>query len=143
MPGTHSGHFLVEMDGVAAIEATQVSGLKKTHEPAEIKTGTRPMPFYARGKSKCETVTMKHAVALNATGREIFRYFNDYCEGLTTEKRNFRVVQLAEDGAGIAGIYDCIDCVPKEFSVEDNKGDGSDAAFFNVVLQPTDLRIDY
>lgn len=140
--GTHSGHFLVEMDGVSVIEATEVTGLKKVHEPVEIKTGNRAMPTYARGKSKAEPITLKHAFALNRSGREIFQYFNAYCAGLLTEKRSFRVIQLNEDGFSTHGVYELIDCVPKEFAIEGNKADGSDAAYYTVVLQPTDMFVD-
>lgn len=140
--GTHSGHFLVEFDGVAVLEATEVTGIKKTHEPVEIKVGTRALPTYARGKSKIEPVTLKHAFALNRSGREIFNYFNAYCAGLTTEKRNFRVVQLHEDGLTTAGVYELYDCVPKEFAIEGNKADGNDPAYYTVVLQPSDLIVD-
>lgn len=142
MRGTHSGHFLVEMDGVTAIEATEVTGFKKTHEPVEIKTGNRPMPTYARGKSKVEPITLKHAIALNAAGREIVDYIQAYCAGQTVQKRNFRVIQLHEDGATIAAVYECYDCVPKEFAIEGNKADGSDAAYFTAVLQPEDVQFD-
>lgn len=141
MNGTHAGHFLVEMDGVTAIEATEVTGLKLTHEPFEIRTGNRAMPIYGRGKSKIEPVTLKHAKALNAAGREIFQYFSDYVNGLIVEKRNFRVIQLEEDGFTTHAVYDAVDCVPKEFSC-DQKADGNEPAYYSVVLQPTDLFVD-
>ena len=141
MNGTHGGHFLVEYDGVSALEATEVTGIEKEHEPFELKVGTRAMPVYGRGKSKVAPITFKHAFALNTSGREIFDYFNLYTQGLTTEKRNFRVIQLQEDGLTPHGEYDLIDCVPVKFKVEDSKADSKDAAFYTFTIQPTDLRI--
>ncbi|HEV7701064.1 MAG TPA: phage tail protein [Pyrinomonadaceae bacterium] len=142
MQGTHAGHFLVEFDGVAALEATEVTGVGLTHEPVEIKVGTRALPVYSRGKSKIEPVTIKHAVAINSSGRELSRYFQDYSQGLTTEKRSFRVIQLREDGFTPHSIHELIDCVPKSYKPGDNKADGADAAYFMVELQPSDIIAD-
>lgn len=139
--GTSSAHFLVEFDGVAALEASEFSGINKKHEPVEIMLGNRAMPVYARGKSKMEAVTLKHAIALNAAGRELFQYFDDYTNGFVVEKRNLRVVQLTEDGFGTAAIMDLIDCIPMEFMHEGNKADSKDAAYFTIKLQPSDLVI--
>jgi phage tail-like protein len=140
--GTHSGHFLVEYDGVAALEASEVTGIEKETEPFEIKRGNKSMPIYGRGKSKVSPVTFKHALAINSSGAEVFQYFDDYTNGLTTEKRNFRIVQLAEDGFTPQGVYEFINTVPTKFKMEDNKADGKDAAMYSFTLQPEDLVID-
>lgn len=139
--GTASSHFLVEFDGIASLEASEVSGINKKHEPVEIMTGNRSMPFYARGKSKMEPVTIKHAMAINASGRELFQYFDDYTTFGNAEKRNLRVVQLGEDGFSTVAVIDLIDCIPTEFMVEGNKADSKDAAYFTVKLQPSDCII--
>lgn len=139
--GTSSAHFLVEFDGVSSLEASEVSGINKKHEPVEIMTGNRSMPIYARGKSKMEPVTLKHAMALNASGRELFDYFDNYTSGIVVEKRNLRVVQLGEDGFSTVAVTDLIDCVPTEFMIEGNKADSKDAAYFTVKLQPSDVII--
>jgi phage tail-like protein len=141
MPGVHQGSFLVEMDGVAALRATKVTGLKKTHEPFELQVGDSELTEYGRGKSKVEAVTIQHAFAINASGREVFQYFDDYCRGITTEKRSMRVVQLHEDGFTDQGVYELIDCVPKEFSPSDSDATGKDPAYWNIVLQPTDMYV--
>jgi hypothetical protein len=130
------------MDGVAALEATEVSGIGLTHEPAEIMVGTRALPIYSRGKSKVEPVTIKHAFALNSSGRELAQYFADYVQGITTEKRSLRVIQLREDGFTPHSIHEMVDCVPKSYKPESNKADGKDAAYFTVELQPSDLFVE-
>ena len=139
--GVHSGFFLVELDGVTALEATEVSGIQLTHEPTEIPVGTREKPIYSRGKSKVEPVTVKHAKSLNNSGREIFQWFNDFHRGLAVERRNLRVVQLSEDGKTPLETTDLIDCLPTKFKDEGNKADGKDAAYFSFEVQPSD--IDY
>lgn len=132
----------MEFDGVAALRATEVSGLGLTHEPFKIQTGDSPLPIHGRGKSQIEKVTMKHAFALNSAGRDIAQYFSDYVQGLTTEKRTFRVIQMREDGFTIHSIHELTDCVPVSYKPDSNKADGTDAAYFMIELQPTDMFVD-
>ncbi len=57
--GVSAGYFIVELDGVAAMEASEVNGVKAAMEPFELNVGTRDAPIYGRGKRKMEPVTVK------------------------------------------------------------------------------------
>ncbi len=138
MAGTANGYFLVEIEGVSVIEASEaeVGGLK--HEPVKIGVGNRPNPYLARGKYEGEEFKLKQAYALNQEGEELFKYFRDYLRGLTVEKRNIRVIQMTENGLGIERTHECIECVPTTFKPEGKKGDSKDAAYFEIAFLPTD-----
>ncbi len=140
--GTSTAHFLVEFDGVSICEASEVSGVNKKHEPVKIFTGNRRSPFYAAGKFELDVVMIKHAIGINGAGRELSGYYEDFTSGLITERRNFRIVQLDEDGISPVATFDLIRCVPTEFSLDGNKADGKDAAYFTIKLQPEDLKMD-
>jgi phage tail-like protein len=136
--GTSSGRFILEMDGVTAARASEVSGIGMKHEPFKIATGDRANPILGRSNYECEEVTVKHAYALNSTGNEMFSWFGDYVKGNRTDKLNIRLIQLAEDGYATAAIWELTECVPTMFSHENNKGDSNDAAYFTLKFKPTD-----
>lgn len=137
--GTSAGRYLVEMDGVSICRASEVSGLGLKHEPFKIPVGDRANPIIGRSNYEANDITVKHAFALNKTGREVFAYFKNYVKGLTVEKRTFRLIQLDEDGRGVVAVWEASECVPLEFNQEQNKGDSNDAAYFTFKLKPTDL----
>lgn len=138
MPGAGNGYFLVEVDGVSAIEATEcdIGGVK--HEPFKIAVGNRPNPYLGRGKFEVEEVKLKGAYALTSQGEELFQAFNDYIRGFTTQQLSFRVVQLSEDGFSTLKVHEFIECVPTMFQPEGKKGDSKDAAYFTIAFKPTD-----
>jgi phage tail-like protein len=136
----HQGNFLVEIDGVTALEATECTGGDLKHEPVEMSVGTREKPIYGRGKSKIEPVKLKHAKALNNSGAEIYQWFNDFHRGIAVDRRNLRVIQLDEQNTPVEST-DYIDCIPTNFTPVDHKADGKDAAYFSAEFQPSD--IDY
>lgn len=136
--GTSSGRYLVEIDGVSACRASEVSGIGLKHEPFKIPVGDRANPILGRSNYEANEVTIKHAYALNRTGRELFAYFGAYVKGLTVEKRTVRLIQLDEDGFGTVAVWELSECVPTEFTQENNKGDSNDAAYFTIKFKPTD-----
>lgn len=138
MPGTSSGYYIIEIDGVSAARASEVSGLNIKHDPFKIGVGDRPNPILGRSKYEIDEVTVKHAHALNNTGRELSGYIVAYCRGLRTDKLNCRLLQMAEDGFGIEAVWEMIECVPTSFSQDTNKGDSNDAAYFTFKFKPTD-----
>lgn len=139
MAGAGQGYYVLEMDGVAAARASEVTGIGLKHEHFEIGVGDQANPIIGRGKYKPQEVTVKHALALNNTGEEVFSYFKDYVKGFRTDKLSMRLIQLAEDGFTTLKIWEMIECVPTEFAQEGNKGESKDAAFFNFKFMPTDV----
>lgn len=135
---TSNGHFLVEIDGVTVIEATEFELGSVDHEPFELPVGNRPNPILGRAKYKVGECKLKQAYALNNEGIELFAYFKNYCSGITTEKRGIRVVQLAEDGFTPIGIHQFIECVPTKWQPEGKKADSKDASYFSISFRPTD-----
>lgn len=138
MPGTSNAHFLVEVDGVSILEASEVEigGIK--HEPFKLSVGNRPNPYLGRNKYEAEEVKIKGAYALNSQGEELFSNFRNYIQGFNVSKLNMRVIQLAEDGFRTVVIHDFIECVPTMFQPEAKKADSKDAAYFSIGFKPTD-----
>jgi phage tail-like protein len=138
--GTSAGYFLVEFDGVAQMEATEVSEVKLQHEPVQIHVGTREKPLQMRGKSTVPVVTVKHArVLIGGTASSIYQWFNDFHRGVAVERRNLRIVALDEDGLTPFETADLIDCVPTDFVLEAQKGDSKEASMFSFAVQPQDI----
>ena len=137
--GTASRSYLVEMDGVSAMEASEVSGIGIKAEPFKINVGNRPNPILGRAGYEPEEVTVKHAHALNSTGQEIFSWFRGFLKGDRTDKISFRLVQLAENGTSTVAVWDLTECVPTGFMQEGNKADSNDAAYFTLKFKPTDV----
>lgn len=136
--GTSSARYIIEIDGISAARASEVSGVGLKHEPFKIAVGDRANPIVGRSTYEANEVTVKHAYALNKTGQEAFRYFGDYLKGYTVQKLNMRLIQLDEDGFGTTATWELEECVPLEFTHETNKGDSNDAAYFTLKFKPTD-----
>ena len=135
--GTSSGFYMFEMDGVAAAEASEVSGIGLKHEVFKIGVGNQAYPYLGRSKYECNEVTVKHAHALNNAGKQMFQYFDDYINGVRTDKINIRLIQLGEDGFKTEATWQMEECVPTEFMQETNKGDSNDAAYVTFKFKPT------
>jgi len=135
--GTNEGNFLLEVDGVATFQATEIEigGIK--HEPYKIAVGNRPNPYLGRGKWEIEEVKIKQALALNNEASEAGGMFKDYMTGGTT-KPSVRIVTLGEDGVSEIGTDEFVDCVPTVFNPSAKKGEGKDAAYFTIAFKPTD-----
>lgn len=139
--GTSSGRFLVEMDGVSAMRASEVSGIGIKHEPYKIAVGDQANPILGRSNYEGDEVTLKHAYALNSTGQEIFSWFTAYVKGDRIDKPSFRLIQLAENGYGTVAVWNLSECVPTQLTHENNKGDSNDAAYFTLKFKPTDVEV--
>lgn len=140
MAGTSNAHFLVEVDGVSALEASEVEIGGVKHEPFKLMVGNRPNPYLGRNKYEVEEVKIKAAYALNAQGEELFQNFQDYISGFNVSKLNMRVIQLGEDGFSTVAIHDFIECVPTSFQPDGKKADSKDAAYFSIGFKPTDYK---
>lgn len=141
--GAASSRYKVELDGIAGCRASEISGIGIKHEPFKIGVGDQANPILGRGNYEGNEITVKHAHALNGTGREFFNWFGRYIKGDTVEKRSFRLIQMTEDGKGTEAIWECIDCVPTEFNQETNKGaesSSAEAAYFTMKFKPEDVK---
>jgi len=131
--------FVVEIDGVAACQATKVDGLDMLkHTPSKLMVGNRPNPIHNRGNYEVGEVTINHAESLGQTGAELYEWLLQFSKGESVERRNVRVMQMSEDGSTPIASYELVECVPTSF-----KNDGLDAAstdhgMFTFAVQPDD-----
>jgi phage tail-like protein len=139
--GTSTGRYLFEFDGIAAIRASEVSGLKKTHDEFELFESNRPNPRIGRGHFKCEPVSVKHGHALNETGDEFFLWMELFIKGDSIERRGGRLIELDEDGDTPVATWELFDCIPISIAQENNTGGGKDASYFTFVIRPEDLEL--
>lgn len=138
MQGIANAHYLVEVDGVAAVMASEVEIGGVKHEPFKINVGNRPNPILGRSTYEVEEVKIKNAYALNNEGESLFRMFETYILGTSVTKINMRVVALDQDGKTPVKTHEFIDCVPTMFQPENRKGDSKDAAYFTISFKPED-----
>lgn len=138
--GTHEGRYLLEIDGVAAIRASEVTMPSKEHTPVELYVGNHPNPTLSRGNFKVGDLTFKHATALNQTGQELFQWADDYMDGVDVGKRGARFIVMSEDGLSPLEEYELQECVPTSFKPETHSASGTGASMFTFGLRPTNMR---
>jgi hypothetical protein len=137
--GTTEGNYLIEIDGITAVRAMNVSGGGLNQTPTLVPEGNKPNPNVVRGTYEIAEVTVKQATALNDTGREFFAWLFDFCKGFTTERRGARLIELDEDGLTPVHIIDWIDCVPTSFDPDDRAARGNNQASFSFKFKPEDI----
>ena len=140
MNGTHENRYLLEFDGVAAIAASEVTMPSKEHTPAELYVGNQPNPILVRGNFKVDDMSFKHAHALNETGNEVFRWLDDFVDGVDLSRRGARLVVLDEDGVTPVDVYELEECVPRSFKPEAHSASGTGVSMFTVTIRPTNMR---
>ena len=138
--GTSEGRYLIELDGIAAVRATEVSGLKIELDNFELYEGNKGNPSYGRGHFKVGEVTVKHAHALNQTGAEFLSWLQDFARGIAVERRGARFIVLDEDGSTPIEDYELLSCIPKMFQVESHTAGGNNPSFFTFSIQPEDMQ---
>ncbi len=139
--GTNEGNYLIEIDGISAVRAMNVSGGAMNMTPTLTSEGNRRNPHVGGGNFEVDEVTVKQATALNDTGSEFFSWLNDYARGYTTERRTLRIVELDEDGATPVQTWEYIGCVPTSISPDDRSARGTNSASFTFKLKPEDFRL--
>jgi phage tail-like protein len=139
--GTSAGNFVVELDGVAALRATEVSGLKLDHKHFTFNVGNEPGAKHGRGHFEVADITVKHATALNSTGQEVFSWLADFSKGRSVERRTFRFILFEEDGTTVVDTYECYECIPLSYESGTHTGGSTDASMFNFVLKPEDVEL--
>jgi phage tail-like protein len=135
----NKNQFLVEIDGVASVNATKVDGLDVIkHTPSKLMIGNRGNPIHGLGNHEVGEVTVTHAEVMGQTGREVWRWHRDYIKRVDLVKRNVRVVQFEEDGATVAQEYELRGCVPTSFKSDGTDANSGDPQFFTFGFQPED-----
>jgi phage tail-like protein len=138
--GTSESRYLVEVDGVTALDVSEVSGFGKKHTPFKLSVGNRPSPILGRGNFEIEEVTFKHAHALNNAGQEFMQWLEDFTDGIDTSRRSARVIVLDEDGQSPVAQYELLDCVPTSFKIETHTAGGNNPSYFSFMLMPENMR---
>lgn len=138
--GTHENRYILELDGVAAVAASEVTMPGKDHTPFELYVGNRSNPILGGGNFKIGDLSFKHAHALNQAGTELFQWMDDYTGRIDLSKRNARLVVMDEDGQTPVAEYEMTECVPTSFKPEAHSASGTNASMFSFSLRPTDMR---
>lgn len=136
---SHENRFLLEIDGISVISATEVTmpGMKQT--PFKHQPGNQPFPELGRGNYEIEELTFKHAHGVGQAGEEFARRMSLYIQGVVVEKFNARFIVLDEAGRSPVATYELQDCVPTMFKPESHNGSGTNVSQFSCSIQPTDM----
>jgi hypothetical protein len=140
--GTSEARYIIEMDGVPVLTATEVSGLTKKHTPAKFNVSNQPFPNFPRGNYEIEPVKVKHAHALNSAGSSVFTWYDLFVNGFDVQRITFRFIVLDEDGETPIATYECTNCSPTDFGPDTHNADGKNASFFNFAVQPQNMTYD-
>jgi len=141
MQGTHEGRYLLEIDGVSSIRASEATMPGKDHTPFELYVGDQPNPLLGRGNFKVDVLTLKHAHALTQAGEELFRWADDFMDGVDLSRRGARFIVLDESGQSPVAEYELQECVPTSFKPETHSASGTNASMFTFALRPTNMRL--
>jgi len=138
--GTHENRYVVEVDGVSAVAASEMTPPSKDHTPVELYTGNKPNHTLSRGNFKIGDFSFKHAHALNQAGADLFQWMDDYTDGIDNTKRTVRIVVFDEDGQTPVDEYELQDCVPTSYKPESHSASGTNASMFSFTLRPENMR---
>jgi hypothetical protein len=137
---SREGNYLLELDGFGAISATEVALPSKTHTPWEHQPGNQASPDLGRGNFKVEEMTFKHAHGVGQIADQLNAYFDDYLDGVRTDKLNGRFIVNDESGLVPVMTYEIVDAVPTQFKIENHSGTGTGVSMFTFGLRPTNFR---
>jgi len=137
--GTHENRYLIEIDGIGQIRATEATMPGKDHTPVELYLGNEKNPLLLLGNFKVEALTIKHASALNETRREFSQWLDDFLAGTDLQRRTARMIVLEEDGQTPVDEYELQECVPTSFKLETHSASGTGASMFTMGLRPENM----
>jgi phage tail-like protein len=135
------GRFLLEVDGITAIAATEATPPGMKHTPVKYQPANQEQPEHVRGNVEIEECSFKHARGIGQAGRELMQWLSDYASGLAVVKKNARFITLDEAGVSPVETWEMIDCVPTMYKPESGSGAGTNVATFSFNLQPTRARL--
>jgi len=131
--------FLVEIDGVTGIVATETTPPGFKHTPVKYQPGNQHKPIHLRGNSEVEEMTFKHARAVNGVGLQLVQWLQDFASGDAVEPRTVRFITMDEAGRNPVETWQLRDCVPTMFKPDSGSGTGTNVATFSFSLQPDDV----
>lgn len=140
MQGTHENRYIIEVDGVSSVAASECTMPGKEHTPFELAIGNQNFVFLGRGNIKVDDMSFKHAHALNESGNDLFRWLDDFTEGVDLSRRTVRMVVMDEAGVTPVDVYELQECVPRSFKPEGHSASGTGASMFTFSLRPTQMR---
>lgn len=132
--------FLLELDGFGPISALDATMPGKTHTPVEHQPGNQAEPELLRGNTKTEELTLKHAHGVGNILAEFTAYFDNYIDGLRTDKLQGRFLVMDESGLVVQETYELQDAVPTQLKPEQHTGTGTGVSAFTIGLRPTRFR---
>ena len=136
---TSENRFLLEIDGIGTIRATEVTMPDKEHTPVELYVGNRPNPILVRGNFKVNELTFKHATGLGQVTREISQWVDNYTSGLDVTKRGARFIVLDEAGVTPIDTYELRNGVPTRFKPETHGAANTSASMFTFGFRAEDM----
>lgn len=139
--GTSEARYVIEVDGVSAVRASEVTGVGLDHTPFKLYESNRGNPMLGRGNYECTEVKIKQGHALNEAGQEFFQWVADFVRGEDVERRFARLIVYDENGRTIHKIWEMHECIPMKMEEDNHKSGGSEPAYFNVSIKPTDLEL--
>ncbi|MET0626567.1 MAG: hypothetical protein ABW250_26770 [Pyrinomonadaceae bacterium] len=140
MPSSDS-RYLLELDGFGPIAALDVTMPTKTHTPVEYQPGNVAEPELVRGNTKTEELTLKHAHGVGNVAENFARYFDDFIDGLRTDRLQGRFLVMDESGLVVQQTYEIQDAVPTQFKPEQHTGTGTGVSSFTIGLRPSRFRL--
>lgn len=134
------GRYILEIDGMPAIVATEVTPPGKKHTPVKYQPGNEAKPLHIRGNYEVEEMTFKHARFVGQVGADLERWLDDWATGNFIVPLNARFVTLDEAGRTPMETWELLDCVPTMYKPDQSSGAGTNVATFSFSLQPNDAR---
>lgn len=135
------GRFILEIDGVSAIVATEVTAPGYKHTPVKHQPGNRVRPQHVRGNVEIEELTFKHARAINDAGLALLDWLVAFGEGDAVELKNVRFITKDESGRTTIETMEMTDCLPTMYKPESGSGSGTNVALFSFSLQPDNVYV--
>ncbi len=133
--------FMLEIDGVATLVATDATPPGFKHTPGKYQPGNQPNPIHVRGNYEIEEFTFKHARAVGVQGRELVRWLMDFARGIIVVKRTMRFITLDETGRRPVEVWECRDCTPTMYKPDEASGPSNDIGVFSFSAQPDDAEL--
>lgn len=138
---TSKNRFLLEIDGITAVVATEATPPGFKHTAVKYQPGNQANPTHFRGNYEIEEFTFKHARAVGAQGRELVRWLMDFARGLVVVKRTVRFITMNEAGRTPVEVWECRDCVPMMYKPDEGNGTSNDVATFSFSVQADDAEL--
>jgi phage tail-like protein len=137
--GTNASRYILEIDGVTSLIASEVTMPDMEHTVTELHVGNEANPRLLRGNFKIGELTFKHATAVNESGRELMAWIQDFVQGTDVTRRTVRFIVMDESGLTPVDEYELQDCVPTRFKPETHNASSNEASMFTFGLRAANM----